>query len=187
MKLFRYKPDVNRYACAEIVENHLIGELPSGVVPIVDRFNEGNILASLWTPVEIIVDGSIGPLSDFLGLPEDIPVFSRKAWEILSSLIANDVEALPLASSEGEYVAINCLKIMDCLDQTRSSLTRRPDGRVQKVISYAFKSDCFQGKHIIKLPESKNLETLVSEEFVKLVHANSLVGSLFLPLTQVAE
>jgi len=54
-------------------------------------------------------------------------------------------------------------------------------------MSYAFKSDCFQGKHIIKIPETKNLETLVSEEFVKLVHANSLVGSLFLPVTQVAE
>jgi len=103
MKLFRYKPDVNRYACAEIVENHLIGELSSDIVPIVDRFNEGNTLASLWTPVEIIVDDSMGPLSDFPGLPEDIPVFVRKAWEILSCLIADDVEALPLVSSKGEY------------------------------------------------------------------------------------
>ena len=83
MKLFRYKPDVNRYACAEIVENHLTGELSSDIVPIVDRFNEGNILASFWAPVEIIVDDSMGPLSDFLGLPEDIPVLVEKRGKFL--------------------------------------------------------------------------------------------------------
>ena len=182
MKLFRYKPDVNRYACIEMV-----GDFISEVLPIVEKFNAGTSLAGEWKPIEIAFDMSRGNISDFPGLQESIPVFSRRAWEILGPLVNNDVEALPLICSQGEYFAINVLSIADCLDQVRSSLTRRPDGRVHKVSSYAFRFDCLHGKHVIKLSETKNLETLVSEDFVKLVNANFLSGATFTPIVDEAS
>lgn len=177
MKLFRYKPDVNRYACIEMA-----GDFISGVLPIVDKFNAGTSLVDEWKPVEIAFDMSMGDISDFPGLQESIPVFSRRAWEILGPLVNNDVEALPLVCPQGEYFAINVLSIVDCLDQARSSLTRRPDGRVQKVLSYAFKLNCLHGKHMIKLSETKNLETLVSGDFIQLVNENLLSGAAFAPV-----
>ena len=95
MKLFRYKPDVNRFASIEVG-----GDFISEVLTVVDRFNEGTPLAAWWSPLGIEIDKSMGRLGDFPGLQGSIPIFSRKAWDILRPLIGGDVEALPLAITQ---------------------------------------------------------------------------------------
>ena len=182
MKLFRYRPDVNRFACIEMA-----GDFLSEVLPIVEQFNNGTSLTDEWEPVEIVFDMSMGVISDFPGLQEAIPVFSRRAWEILGPLVSNDVEALPLTCPQGEYVAINVLSIVDCLDQERSIYKRRPDGRIRQISSYAFKPNCLHSKHMMKLQETKNLETFVSDDFLQLVNANCLSGAVFRPIVDEAS
>jgi len=180
MKLFRYRPDVNRFACIEMA-----GDFLSEVLPIVEKFDNGTSLADKWKPVEIVFDMSMGDISDFPGLQEAVPVFSRRAWEILGPLISNDVEALPLICPQGEYFAINVLSIVDCLDQERSTLKRRPDGSISRVSSYAFKPNCLHGKHMMKLQET--LETFISEDFLQLANANRLSGAVFRPIVDEAS
>lgn len=153
-------------------------------------FNKCHSLIKDWKPRFILPDERLTDNSmnertpkkgDFPSLYRPTPVFSQRAWDILSPLIATFVEPLPLIHPSGEiYFAINVLELVDCLNLTQSKVTRNDaSGRISKIHLYRFKRQLLEDKHIFKLPETMGLEVLVSQEFKDLVTVNCLDGLIF--------
>jgi hypothetical protein len=176
MNIYRYKTDPDNYAI-ELVEDYSDGEWV-----ISSQFNQGQLLASSWHPVEFRAVTPKGKVGDFPKPHLSIPVFSEKAWNTLGPLIENDAEALPLIGPNGSYFAINVFRIVECLDLSCAEVTHYPDGSIQKVVTYCFKTGCLDGLHMFLLAETSGLEVLVSEHFKNCVEANPLEGLRFIPI-----
>lgn len=184
MNIYKYVPDSDKYDCLDNMQDW-------------DVFWTGTLLAPSWTPISVPYYARYGQPSDFPHLCGPLPVFSKRAWHALQPLISKAVEALPLicdtemiplprgerkivpAGPFGPYFAINVLDIVDCLDHDRSEITLYSNGAVMMVDSYAFKAGCLKDKHILKLPETRDLEVLVSEQFKNVVETNKLQGLKF--------
>jgi len=140
---------------------------------------KGIALANSWNPVDVYTDEH-GYTGDFPGLPGGIPpVFSERALKILSPIILDDIEALPLNNSTAQLYAINVLTVSDCLDQSRSQMQLFNDNRVMVIERYAFKENCLQDKHIFKIPEQLGNLVYVSGAFKTLIEENGLTGLEF--------
>jgi hypothetical protein len=153
-------------------------------------FSSGQPLSGTWVPVPVLLDHRLVDnvmeepqprKGDFPSLYGATPIFSERAWETLYPLVGGSVEALPLIHPSGEkYFAINVLDVVDCLDLTKTKLTRNDvTGRVSSIQEYHFRQHLLTGKHIFKLPETKGLEVLVSEEFKQAVETSELKGLIF--------
>jgi hypothetical protein len=167
-------------------------------------FWEGKPLTRVWEPVHVFYYRTTGKSCDFPSLHGYVPVFTTRAWGVLQPLIGHSVEALPLvcdtrivvpkrgdkmrvpAGPFGPFYAINVLNFVDCLDYDHSEIVWFSHGVVMLVESYAFKNPgLLRGKHIFRLPETRALEVLVSDEFKNTVEKNNLVGLEFPKLGSV--
>jgi hypothetical protein len=80
-------------------------------------------LAADWRPLKVSVDHSCeGCKPSDYPLCWQIPVFSRRAVDVLEDLLVRDGELLPLDCDEGEYFAYNITRIIDVLDKDRSQI-----------------------------------------------------------------
>jgi hypothetical protein len=173
--LYRYDTDANRF------ESILVGDALQDLIAMHTRQER---VAQRWKPISVMAPRPL-TVGDFPSLVEFavIPVFSKRAWDALRPLLEPAVEALPLVHPSGEYVLINVLEQLDCLDETRSTLTRNEvSGRVNRVYAYAFRQDLIEGKRIFKTPLKSAAELFVDEEFRHCVESNELKGLKFKPL-----
>lgn len=110
-------------------------------------------------------------------------VCDLEAKQIISDLLENHVEFLPLASptvTNTEYFAINVLQILDCLDYEGCEFTRfKSTGGIRSVRKFEFKRDRIGGIPIFKLPILRSISTYVNDEFKQLVEDNNLTGLEF--------
>jgi hypothetical protein len=150
---------------------------------IVELFDGGKPLASLWDPIEVkLYDKEEGesdkPLADFMRILFG-PVISARGVAILKPLINNTAEFLPLTTKVGAYFALNVYPV-DCLDEEHSVVVRFPNSeRIMDVEKYAFSSDRLKEVHAFRLPQLGPTHLFVSNEFRKTVEANNLTGLLF--------
>lgn len=188
MNIYRIIPDSDSYEC---------------IYPRVEDedilfFFDAEPLSAKWVPLPVVLDERLrenvmdAPIpmkGDFPSLYRPTPVFSERAWGALSPLIKGSVEALPLIHPSGDrYFAINVLDVIDCLDLATTKLTRNDvTGRVSSIQAYHFRPNLLRGKHMFKLPETKGLEVLVSEEFKQAVENNGLKGLIFWKLPLIGE
>jgi hypothetical protein len=173
--LYLYRTDPDRY------ESILVGD---ALVELVAMHCEQKRRGKRWNPISVTVPRRLA-VSDFPTLIEygAIPVLSNRAWIALRPLLDPVVEALPLVHPTGEYVLLNVLEQLDCLDETNSKLVRNDvSGRVSRVFAYAFKQDLIGGKRIFKTPLKSGAELFVNEEFRTYVESNTLKGLKFKPL-----
>jgi hypothetical protein len=113
------------------------------------------------------------------------PVFSPRAWEALGPLLGDAVEALPFHCLLGEYFLINVLEVVDALDVGKSDAAFRLDGNVMMIYAYAFRPEALRDKHLFRLPETRWIEMIVSEEFKAAAKAAKLEGLIFEKLSIV--
>ncbi|HEX2572361.1 MAG TPA: DUF1629 domain-containing protein [Polyangia bacterium] len=105
--------------------------------------------------------------------------FSDRAVEVLTPLIGDVIELLPLAcDGPGRFQVVNMLDVVDCLDEDRSTLDRYSDGDIASVKKYVFKPDSTNGHHLFKCKQF-DLHNLVSGEFRALVEDKGLIGAYF--------
>jgi hypothetical protein len=121
---------------------------------------------------------------DFPWLRQHVPVLSEAAWRRLAPLIGASVEALPLASPDGPYYAINVLRVLDCLDRERSDIDHFPSGGISWVDRYALRPDCVGEHPIFKLSGLELKEVFVSEAFKRVVDDSDLTGFVFTRIDQ---
>ena len=116
--------------------------------------------------------------SDMLGFI--LPVFSKKALEILYPLIKDHVEILTLDYDGVEYYAINVVSVIDAIDYAKSKFkTFSNSSRIMLFEKYAFIAEKVVNVGIFKISDEKRRFPFVSDEFKQLVEQNHLKGFKF--------
>ena len=110
-----------------------------------------------------------------------IPVFSKKALEVLRPLISKSIEELELVFDEGEFWGINVVAVLDVIDYQSSKFRTFSDGkRIMAFEKYAFRMCADLTKHnIFKIVDEKKRRAFVTEEFKRAVEENQLTGFKF--------
>lgn len=139
-----------------------------------------------WKPFPVELQGRtskgriVAPIPD-LAEVLSCPLFSPRAWEALRPLIANSVEPLKLPSPMGDYL-LGHVAHVNCLDRRKSTIDCLENGAVLGVDEYAIKWPAISKHHIFCLPETFDLEIIVSPEFKACVEESKLQGVIFEPL-----
>lgn len=117
--------------------------------------------------------------SDFPWLGSDVLVMRRSAVDALRDLLDANGEVLPLATEDGvELFAFNA-RVIDALDEDRSSLTKFPGtNRIMQITKAAFVPAAVRGVDIFRLPHRAS-STYVSDRFVERVKMAGLHGLEF--------
>lgn len=110
-----------------------------------------------------------------------IPVFSRRALNILSSIISESSEILELITDDGEYYGINVTAVLDVIDYSKSEYRTYSDGkRIMAFKKYAFLQNPELSKHnIFKITDEPTRRAFVSDRFKNMVEENGLTGFKF--------
>jgi hypothetical protein len=151
--------------------------------PVVSLHYESKSVSRTWKPVSLEgfednpgVDGDFPSLNNY----SKIPIFSNRAWEALRPLVGYCSEALPVTHPGGHrYWIINVTDVIDCVDEKRSNFKRYSDGGVMRVVSFHFKENTIQNKHIFKTPKKSGADLIVDDAFRATVEKNGLQGLLF--------
>lgn len=143
---------------------------------------DGRKQSVIWTPVKVVrlePEKKLG-LSDAPGFYSHIPVFSKKAKDILEDCIFDSVELLPMINEEKEYWAVNITKILDCINYEKSIYKTFPDGkRILRFEKYFFNEKKLVNENIFKIKDKPLAAAFVSDEFKDIVEFNNLTGFKF--------
>ena len=147
---------------------------------------DGTSLIATWKPMEVwyhpLYFKKSKGIANFPTWSADT-VCDAAAKDIIYELVKDCVEFLALSSPripETEYFALNCVKVLDCLDMERSEFTRfEKTGGIRGIRKYEFKANCVDGVPVFKLPIRNRVRTFVTNEFKQLVEDNNLTGLEF--------
>jgi hypothetical protein len=118
--------------------------------------------------------------SDFPWLGSDALVMRRRAVESLQDILDAHGETLPLATEDGTELFVFNARIVDALDETRSSVMKFPGtNRIMRIKQVAFIASAVRGLDIFRLPHRAS-STYVSDRFVDRFNATGLVGLEFI-------
>jgi hypothetical protein len=150
---------------------------------VIYQFN-GTSIGSAWRPrsVEVLYDEDHAedrPRSDFPSLFGHLPVFSRRAVEVLESLLKENGELLPLDCKDGDYFVFNVTRVVDALDEAHSELVRFSDGKIMDIKRFIFQADRLTDIDIFKLPQMPLGKIFVTDKFVRVVQEAGLTGFAF--------
>jgi hypothetical protein len=162
---------------------------------LADHF-DGKPMRAIWPLIEYQVtvvpkekyDGWKYPPSDVYGSGGKV-IFSRKAVDALHDMLEANGEILPLIfeGKENEYFAYNVLTVSNAVDEEKSEIDRRQDGRFSYIKRYEFDPTQVAGLTIFKTWENKapkvpsshtfvSVEVFVTDPFVKRVNEAGLFG-----------
>lgn len=110
-----------------------------------------------------------------------IPVFSKKALEVLYPMIQNSVEILELQLSEEEFYGINVISVLDVIDYSKSQYRTFSDGkRIMAFQKYVFRmSEELVKNDMFKIIDERRRRAFVSDKFKQTVEENNLTGFKF--------
>ncbi|HEX2207713.1 MAG TPA: DUF1629 domain-containing protein [Longimicrobium sp.] len=168
MRIFELRPDVEGYRWLTLVR-----ESDFNVLSDLD----GSPVSTDWVALTaewIDDDLNAGkPKSDFPTLGAT-PVFSQRAVDELFDVLVENGELLPLSVDDGTYYVYNTTRIIDALDEERSSVVRFSTGEVMRIAKYVFRDDA-AFLPIFRLPQSR-VKVFVTGPFVDRVKASALTG-----------
>lgn len=172
MKIWKLKSEVDKYDNLEPVKDFSLEEYW--------RF-DGHELKSSWKPLAVqrMEPKKKLPLSDAPGFT--IPVFSKKALEILQMYLQDSAEILDLVFDEGDYYGINVIAVLDVVDYERATyINFNNSNRIMVFTKYAFREcDELKKHNIFKIVDEPRRGPFVSEEFKEAVEKNKLTGFKF--------
>ncbi len=126
------------------------------------------------------------PVADFIAIDLALDAMSERAKACLEDLVSGQIEFLPVETPIGRYYCMH-VRYVDCLDTSSVQAKYFDDGRILRVIKYAFRWERLEGIHIFRLPELGTSRLFVSDEFKRKVEENGLTGLLFYPVPLVEE
>lgn len=130
-----------------------------------------------WKPIKVtrMYPKEKLPLGDAPGFT--VPVFSAKAKNALSPLIAKNVEFLPLDFPEKTFFAVNVLTILEgAVDLSQCKYNTFPSGRVMWIDEYVFNKHVVEKAPIFKIAEEPKRCAFVSDAFQDIVVREALEG-----------
>lgn len=172
MKIWQLYFEVDKYDNLIPIEEFTADEIQSF---------DGRQKKDIWKPLHVkrMEPEKKLELSDAPGFT--IPVFSRRALEILRPYIQNSIEELELQFSEKEYYGINVTAILNVIDYSKSKYRMYSDGKkIMAFQKYAFIS-CEEliNNNIFKIVDEPRRRAFVSDKFKKVVEENNLIGFKF--------
>ena len=144
---------------------------------------DGSPRAVQWKPVKVIWvredEGRKYKPCDFPWLRSQALVMRKRAVDGLRDILDAHGEILSLATDDGvELFAFNA-RVVNALDEGRSTILRFPDSnKIMWIKKVAFIESAIRGLDIFRLPLRASA-TYVSQRFVDCVHAAGLVGLEF--------
>lgn len=132
-----------------------------------------------WKPIQVkrMYDRTF---SNTPGLSPHIPVFDKKAIDVLSEFLIGNAGILPLACEEGDFYVINVVKVVDCIDYEASKYKTFRDGkRIMRFTKYAFDEKKVEGVHLFKIKDEPLKRPFVSDDFKERILDNNLTGFKF--------
>lgn len=130
-----------------------------------------------WKPIKVVrmYPQEDLPLGDAPGFT--VPVFSIKAKNALSPLIAKNVEFLPLDFAEKTFFAVNVLTILEgAVDLSQCKYYTFPNGRVMWINEYVFNKHVAEKAPIFKIAEEPKRCAFVSDAFQDIIVQEALEG-----------
>ncbi len=172
MNVYVLDADVNKYKGIYYVNSDDIVEF--------NRRFDGSSLKKNWTGQEEFgFAPDRRPKGDTPGLSSHIPVFSRRAVEILGDLLKDSGELLPITCEGEDYFLFNVTRLVDALDEDASGLERLSTGRIMAIDRYSFVKSKLMGVDIFKLPQKPLSYPYVTDAFVRRVEDSGLKGFKF--------
>jgi hypothetical protein len=180
MRYYHYDPD---HTVAGLGTRPLMGD------QLEEIFHSDVPVSSLWKPIRVLVldkepagDGDFPPLYDYGRLP----VFSQRAWDVLSAHVNCRWEALPiLHPSKKPFHLIHVMEVIDCVDHARSEIEYYDDGGLASIERYCLKPELLVGKHIFRTPMASGSYLLVDDVFRQVVEDHKLKGLKFRAIPRV--
>ena len=148
------------------------------ILPISNLF-DGRVLSSTWEPQPIKFLYRSRKKGDCPSL-HSIPFFSSKAVKVLSEIMGENVEYLPVTGEASKFTIVNVIKLIDALDMEKSDLIYFPDGKImskRKIVLRSEKISCTD--NIFKLIEFPRTSVIVSDNFKDAVEKAGLKGFAF--------
>ncbi|WP_053600437.1 imm11 family protein [Bacillus sp. FJAT-18017] len=152
----------------------------------------GKPMEDIWETPQVRIYKK-GKKSDFPSGLLSVPILSEKAVEVLSGLLTDKAELLPLMTTENEkYYAVNVLNVLDCIDGEQSEATRLPDNQILTYKKYAFLAEIAEGQDIFKIVDHEekfliNSPVFVSDRFRDRVLQSGLKGFDFIEVWDSEE
>ncbi|WP_228469066.1 suppressor of fused domain protein [Paenibacillus sp. JNUCC31] len=151
---------------------------------VISDINKGNSLAKLWEEIDLRMH-SEGESADIYSIASHLTdlVLKEHAADVLSDLLVDKVELLPVCYNNDKYYVVNVLNILDCIDLGNSIADKY--GGFDKV---EFIEDKVTRQHIFKTLSYDyqiqndpiiSVETYVSDEFKQRVEKLGLKGFYF--------
>jgi hypothetical protein len=119
-----------------------------------ERFS-GHPIAKGWIPRRVTAadtDDELARFGDF-ALLGTIPVFSKAAVEALGPVLTEVGELLPLIHATVDFYALNVTHLVDALDESASTLSRLPSGKIVMIDRYVFAPKRVAKEAIFKIPQ----------------------------------
>ncbi|HEU4406810.1 MAG TPA: hypothetical protein VFS43_16200 [Polyangiaceae bacterium] len=143
---------------------------------------DGRRLVGSWKPLAVQIE-SQGKVPDFLSFLPGAFAMPEASWDKISWLLRDDAEALPLEIAPArvpKFVAVNPIRVVDCLDRQRAKFNLLPSGAIEFPLeSYAFVTAETGKVALFRLPETRRSEIIATERFRQAVESLNLTGLIF--------
>lgn len=150
------------------------------------RYFDGTPRAENWHPIpveRVLTDDDGSPLlpADLLWLSASEVFMRTREMDALRDLLEEGGEVLPLATRDGvELSVLNVTRVLDALDEERSTVERFDDGTLMFIVAPAFHESIVRDVPFFKLPHFGS-EIFAGDAFVQRVRDAGLVGIAFTP------
>lgn len=90
-----------------------------------------------------------------------------------------EVEVLPLDIKGHDVRLLNVINVIDCLDESRSDITRFKSGRVLLINKYVFDEGRLRGVYLFKIPQLLRTEVYATDLFRSFIDEHGFTGLEF--------
>jgi hypothetical protein len=106
-------------------------------------------------------------------------IFKSRVLGHLGDMLREFGELLPISCAGEDLHIYNPMRVVDALDEERSSLLRFKSGRLMGVTKYVLRASAVQNVDVFKIPNLRVSPTFFSGRFVDAWNAAGLVGLNF--------
>ena len=143
---------------------------------------DGTPMKGRWTDVTVLWNPEMSrlPKGDYPFLMLGLPIFTRRAIEVLGDLLEGNGEIIPTTCEGDQIFFFNVTKVIDALDESDSEVIRFDDSSdVMRIGRHVFFRIKLVGSLIFKIPQWPTRRVYVTDRFVKRVESTGLKGFWF--------
>lgn len=175
--MFLAQPDVEVHRVFVFIDDEEAAKMP---------IRDGRDLKAGWTALQVRPfdekGGSKKPIADISGMV-GLPLFSAHAYDATRGVLEKCGQFLPFRCGRETLWGFNVTKIVDCLDEEKSTVTRFRTGRVMDISRYTFKPMIADlGVCVFGIPQLGGSRYYATEGMKRFFEDEGITGMSFTPL-----